>query len=614
MRQGWRPASPVWAARWDALGLSLARARSSRRLALFMVLYLALTACMAWRLVTVQVVQAAEYRSLAERQIHREIELPGRRGRLYTRSGDPLAMSLSAATIYANPRVFVDQDIDPTLTAVKLAPLVGLALDEVMALLEKDAAFVYLARQLPRAVGEQIAALELPGIGVIDEPTRVYPAGALAVQTVGFAGIDNTGLSGLESQYDDVLAGRPGRVRLERAPGGLTIDAAGREVVPPVPGTDVVLSLDRQIQYQTERVLAEGVARYGAKGATGLVLDARTGEVLAMASVPTYEQEQIGDLESYVRRNRVVTDMFEPGSVSKVITLAAAIEQGITSPGEVLHIPRTYEHGGKQFRDSSPHPSQDMSLTEVMATSSNIGTIKIAERLGAQRLHDALREFGYGSPTGIDFPGEAAGLLPTPGQWSATSLPTIAIGQGVSATLLQVAGAFGVIANGGEWLQPVLVRGTVGPDGRLHAAQPGARRRVVSERTAELVRQMLAAAVSDAGTGTLANVDGYRIVGKTGTAQKPSTTRRGYEDGKYVASFVGFAPAEDPQLIVAVTFDEPTPIYGGLTAAPAFSQIMGFALGHRRIPPSDPSAAVAAGAEAGEGQDWPSGHAPNRVP
>ena len=573
----------------------MGRSSSGRRLRMMLAAYLVVTLVVGYRLVNIQVLEAEEFRGMAARQVQREVTLPGDRGRIYDRAGEPLAMSLAAATIYANPRELgTDPGQSPVQIATQLAPLLDQPVSELTAALTKDAGFVYLARQLPRSVGEQVAALRLPGIGVLEESRRVYPADRLGAQVVGFAGIDGEGLSGLELSLDETLAGTPGTLRLERAPRGLEISTAPREVVPPQPGTDVVLTLDREIQSATEQALAGAVERYGAEGGSAVVMDARSGEILAMASMPTYSLSDIGAAEEEARRNRAVTDIFEPGSVNKVITTSGAIEDGRVSPGTVFEIPEAYELGGKLFRDSHDAERPALTVSEILETSSNIGTIRIAERLGEKGLHDWLRRFGYGETTGLDFPGESAGLLPEPSEWSQTSLPTISIGQGVSATLLQVMQVFLTIANQGEWVAPRLVRGHVTGDGQLESTPEPARRRVVSERTARQVARMLVGVVEGkAGTCVACAVPGYEVAGKTGTAQKPSETTRGYELGAYVASFVGFAPADDPGLVVGVTLDEPRPVYyGGLTAGPTFREIMTFALNHRRVAPSDPGEPV----------------------
>jgi cell division protein FtsI (penicillin-binding protein 3) len=563
------------------------RARSGRRLSALLLVYLLITALMGWRLVSIQVVDAAEYRGLADRQLQREVELAARRGKLYDRSGEPLALSLTAATVYANPRAIRAGDVDPTFVAADLAPLLDRSVSELMELLTRDAGFVYLGRQLPRGVGEQIAALKLPGIGVLDEPTRVYPSPGLAAQVVGFAGVDNAGLAGLELAFEDLLAGQPGRLWLERAPGGLTITGTPRQLEPSVSGTDLVLTIDRQIQHVAEQALIDAVERYDALGGSAVVLDARTNEILAMASAPGFNPEALSDSDEYARKNRAVTDMFEPGSVNKVVTAAAALEEGLVRANETFVVPDTIVVGPKRFKDAHSHPTETMSFGEIIEQSSNVGTIQIAQRVGDELLHDYLQRFGFGERTGLGFPGESPGLLPAVDSWWSTSLPTISIGQGVSATLLQVASIFQTVASGGERTPPTLVRGSVDAQGRLQPAERPTAERVISTETAETLATMLAGVVEN-GTGGLAAVPGYSIAGKTGTAQKPSTTSRGYEPGAYIATFAGFAPADDPALVVAVMLDEPTPIYGGLTAAPVFSEIMEFALGHQRVPPSAP--------------------------
>jgi cell division protein FtsI (penicillin-binding protein 3) len=582
----------------------MVRARSGRRLSWLLVGYLFLTALMGYRLVSVQVLDAAELRERAERQTQREITLPARRGRLYDRSGEPLAMSLAAATLYANPRAIAEGGADPGIVASKLAPLLDRDPNELLELLTRDASFVYLGRQLPHAVGEQVRSMRLAGIGVLDEPTRRYPSPGLAAQVVGFSGVDHTGLAGLELAYEDLLEGDPGRLLLERAPGGLTINGVPQEVVPPRAGTDLVLTIDRQIQWQAERALAEAVERYGALGGSAVVLEVATGEILAMASAPSFDPTDLSSSDDYARRNRAVTDIFEPGSVSKVITTAAALEEGFVTADDVFTVADTIVIGPKRFKDSHPHPTEQMTVSRIMAESSNVGTIQIAQRVGEQRLHDYLVEFGFGRATGLGFPGESRGLLPAVDDWWVTSLPTISIGQGVSATLLQVAGVFETVASGGTWREPTLVRGTVDEAGRLQPAPEREQRRVVSEETARTLADMLTGVVTE-GTGGLAAVPGYSVAGKTGTAQKPSETERGYKEGAYIATFAGFAPAEDPALVVAVMLDEPTPIYGGLTAAPVFSEIMGFALGHQRVVPTAPEERATAAPVAGvdEGGD-----------
>jgi cell division protein FtsI (penicillin-binding protein 3) len=556
-------------------------------------IYVLVALLVVGQLIRIQLLDTPGYASLSASQRARIIELPGDRGRIYDREGDVLATTVQAATIYADPRAFratrtpdglpVPPAADAQEVAAALAPLLGRDAGEVAAKLTEDAHFVYLARQLDHEVGVRIRELGLEGVGVLAEPQRVYPAAGLAGQVVGFTGIDGEGLQGLEARFDDLLLGQPGLLTLERAPGGLDIASGTRELTPSEPGTDLVLTLDREVQHAAERAAADATAEFNAEGASVVVLEVATGDVLAMASAPTFDPNQRGEADASRWRNRAVTDVFEPGSTQKALTIAAAIEEGIVDEDTVLRVPPGIAVGGKTFTDSTPQPTSDWSVTEIMERSSNVGTIDVAVELGPERLEAYLRSFGVGSSTGTGFPGESAGLLMPSDQWWGTSLPTIAIGQGVAVSLLQLANSY---ANDGVAVTPRIVRGTVGEDGRLTPAAAAVERRVVSEDTAEQVQRMLERAVSgEHGTGGRATVEGYQVAGKTGTARKPSPDARGYS-GEYVATFVGFAPVDDPALVVAVMVDEPRPaFYGGLVAAPVFSEVMRAALASRRVLP-----------------------------
>jgi cell division protein FtsI (penicillin-binding protein 3) len=582
-----------------------------RRLRWLLGIYLLVAAVVVAQLVRVQVVDTPGYADLSASQRARIIELPGERGRIYDREGDVLATTVQAATVYADPRAFRPAErpdglvappaADAAAVADQLAPLLGRDPGDLADLLTTDSHFVYLARQLDHEVGASIRQLGLEGVGVIGEPKRVYPAEGLAGQVVGFTGIDGEGLQGLEARYEDLLLGRPGLLTLERAPGGLDIASGTRELIPSEPGTDLVLTLDREVQHAAERAAAEVTAEFGAEGASVLVLEVGTGDVLAMASAPTFDPNRRGEADPATWRNRAVTDVFEPGSTQKALTIAAAIEEGIVDERDVLRVPTQVTVADKSFTDSTPQPTSDWSVTEIMERSSNVGTIEIAQELGPERLEDYLRSFGIGSSTGTGFPGESAGLLAPVEDWWGTSLPTISIGQGVAVSLLQLANSYATLANDGVAVAPRIVRGTVGEDGRLTPSAEPVERRVVSEDTATQVQRMLERVVSgDHGTGHRAAVDGYRVAGKTGTARKPNVDSRGYS-GEYIATFVGFAPADDPQLVVAVMVDEPRPVfYGGLVAAPVFSEVMSSALATRRVLPDDAGSSLEDAIEAAQ--------------
>jgi cell division protein FtsI (penicillin-binding protein 3) len=576
-----------------------ARRLGVRRIRWLLVVYGLVFLVTFGQLAMIQVVDAHDYADRSAAQRARTLDLAASRGRMYDRDGDVLATSVQAATVYADPRAFRPTEApggeavpaagDPAEVAGELGTLLGVDAVALEQRLRSDAHFVYVARQVDWEVGEAVRDLDLPGIGVVTEPQRVYPNSALAGQVVGFTDIDGQGLQGLEVQYDQLLGGRPGMLAVEQAPGGLDIASGVRELVPSEPGTDLVLTLDREIQYAAERAAAEAVEAHDARGAGVMVMEAATGDVLAMASAPTYDPNDRASAEPEHWRNRTVTDLFEPGSTQKALTMAAAIEEGLVAPDTRLQVADSIRVGGKSFTDISRRGTEQWTLTDIIERSSNVGTIMVAEELGAERLDTYLREFGYGSALGVGFPGESSGMLMPVEDWWQTSLPTIAIGHGVGVSLLQLANSYATLANDGVAVQPRVVRGTVGEDGRLTPAAEGTRRQVVSPDTAGAVRRMLEEAVSgEHATGQRAQVPGYRVAGKTGTARKPKEGARGYSS-EYVATFVGFAPVDDPELVVAVMVDEPTPFYGGLVAAPVFSEVMGAALAHRRVPPETAS-------------------------
>lgn len=563
-----------------------------RTLGLFIVFALIIAGTVG-KLVSIQVLRAEHYalRSADQRDEFRT--LPAQRGRLYDRSGEVLAASVVAASVWADPSAFrpgtapdgtpLPPAEDPDEAARALAPLVGMDPAALRERLTGGGDFVWLARQLDADVGDAIGELGLAGVGVNPEPRRTYPGGALAGQVLGTTDVDGVGLGGMELRHDAKLVGQPGWLAFEQSRDGAVIPSGTREVQAPVPGTDVVLTLDRQLQFTAERVAASTVEETGAVGASIVVLEVGTGEVLAMASAPGVDLNDRAAMDEALLRNRAVTDNFEPGSVQKALTAAAAIEEGVVTPDTVLQVPDSLEVGGKVFTDAHEHRTEQWTFAEVMERSSNVGTIMVAEDLGAERLADWLRRFGYGRPTEVGFPGEAAGSVRPVEEWWGTSLPTVAIGQGVAVTLLQAANAYATIANDGVAVRPHLVRGTVGADGVLQPITEPGGQRVVSEDTARQVRTMLTRVVDgEHGTGAQAAIAGHDVAGKTGTARKPRTDGRGYA-GTYIASFVGMAPADDPELVVAVMVDEPTPIYGGLVAAPAFREVMAEALRRQHV-------------------------------
>jgi cell division protein FtsI (penicillin-binding protein 3) len=537
-------------------------------------------AAVSVRLVQLQVVSASEYaaRGLAQR-LH-TLPIPAQRGTMFDRNGNALSMSVQQATVYADPAMVVD----PVATAAHLAPVLSMDAKVLEAKLRQKGEFVYLARKVSDDVATSVGKLKLPGIGLQPESKRFRPNGDLAQSVLGNVDVDGAGVSGIEAQLESRLAGTPGQMLLERGSDGSTIAGGQRRLTPAHPGEDLVLTVDRSLQYEVERGLADQIVANHALGGTAIVMDPITGEILAMANLSTTPMGP-----QTTSDNKAVTSVFEPGSVNKVITVAGALEEGTINPSTTFEVPDHLQVSVNSFSDHDPHPPTRWSVRDIVTTSSNVGTIMIAEKLGAKKVDEYLQRFGLGQPTGLGFPNESKGIMLKLNQWTGTSIGSIPIGQGIAVNALQMLDVFNTIANGGVFVTPRLVRATVDANGQEHPVDPVAGRRVVSERTAQQLTSMLANVVA-VGTGVNAKIDGYTVAGKTGTARKPSTVTRGYISGAYIATFAGFVPAESPRLSAIVVLDEPHPYYASLSAAPVFAKITKYALRQLRIPP--PSAAM----------------------
>ncbi|MFN2488225.1 MAG: peptidoglycan D,D-transpeptidase FtsI family protein [Actinomycetota bacterium] len=567
---------------------------SPRRLvALFVVLMLAFGA-MGLRLVMLQTVEAPAYAQLAANQRERVVHFRARRGTIFDRRGEPLAISVDLKTVYADPALVEE----PHEAARELSPILDLGVARIEAKLRgtrPGSRFEYLARQVDPKVWEAVRKLGLAGVASRPEPKRFYPNGRLASQVIGFTNVDGEGTAGLESAYDDLLEGTPGRMLLEQDPSGRPLPQAEFSYEPARPGRDIFLTIDKELQYFTELTLARAVETYRAEAATAIVMKPETGEILALANMPDFDLNRFSQAGQQKMRNRAVTDMYEPGSAYKIVTVSAALEEGVVTPRTKLVVPDSLEYADQVFNDSHVHDPEIMSVRKIIEQSSNVGTIKMGLRLGGRLLDRYVRDFGFGAPTGLGFPGEAPGIVLPRRRWSGSTIATVPLGQGIAVTPLQMAAAFSTIANGGVWVEPKLVHGTAGQDGKVVAASPPARRRVVSATTARRVTNMLAGVVAR-GTGLLARVPGYRVAGKTGTAQKP-LPGGGYGNS-YIGSFGGYAPVGDPKVAVLVTLDEPSPIWGGSSAAPTFKRIIEYALRELGVPPSGNAAEAAAELEA----------------
>jgi cell division protein FtsI (penicillin-binding protein 3) len=559
----------------------VSRPPAGRLVALFALMAFAFGA-ISVRLVVLQVSQAQELQDRAFDQRVRTTDLPAQRGQILDRNGARLALSTPADDVYADPQL-VD---DPWGTATRLSPLLGVGVPDLVQAMTSDGTFVYLARQLGRGASDRVQRLALPGIGLLPTSKRSYPAGSLASQVLGFVGTDGVGLTGLELGYQDVLAGTPGERTHELGLSGQAIVSGVDEERAPIAGATVVTTIDRDLQFQAQAALEQAVEEQGARGGTVIVMDPRTAEVLAMASNPWFDPNAFGDAPSATYRNRAVTDAYEPGSTNKVITAAAAIQERAIPLGTRLTVPWTMPVGDYIIHDSQPHAPMQMTLGDIVAESSNIGAVMVADRLGAPTLASYLARFGLGRATGVGFPGESNGIILPLDQWNDTILATTAYGQGIAATPLQMVSVYSTIANDGRWVQPKLVRGTIGPDGSLEPNEAAPTRRVVSAATARMVTRMLAYAVQD-GTGTHAQIPGYQVAGKTGTARIPTGDGSGYLEGQYIASFIGYLPAGDPEVVVAAILDRPAAVYGGLAAAPLFKRVALAAIARLGIAPAD---------------------------
>jgi cell division protein FtsI (penicillin-binding protein 3) len=536
----------------------------------------------AGRAFELQVVQGERLRKLGERQHLKEWIVQPKRGALLDRSGEPLALSLEAQSVYARPH----RVQDPESASRRLASALGLSVSDVKQRITAERPFVWLKRQITPAEAEKIQALNIDGIGMFYEPNRYYPQGQLAGHLLGFVGRDAEGLEGLELQYNDYIRGETGSSVIERDALGRRVLIGGVEGLQIPPGGDIHLTLNTSIQHVAEKELEATVAKYRAKAGVVIVLEPSTGEVLALANYPAFNPNNFSKASAEQWRNRAVADSFEPGSTFKTILTAAALEEGVVGKEDLFYCEMgKYVYAGRTINDTHPHGW--LPFSKILQVSSNIGFTKVAEKLKKERYFKYIEKFGFGQLTGIDVPGEVTGLLRRPERWAAIDLATHAFGQGISTTPMQMATAYAAIANGGLLMRPYVVRRVVSARGEvLVENQPHVVRRVVSERTARSVAAMLRDVTTEGGTGVMAKIEGFEVAGKTGTAQKPDLTHGGYSARKRVASFIGFVPADDPRLVMLVLIDEPeVNVYGGVVAAPAFRNIARSALRHLVVAP-----------------------------
>ena len=525
-----------------------------------------------------QGVRAASLSQLGQTQHREAVALPASRGTIYDRAGVELGLGERATTVYANPK----QIQNPRAAALAVERTLGLDANRLYPLLaDRTHGFVYVERQADPAQAAALKRLKLQGFGFYPEEQRNYPQRSVAAQVLGYVGIDGNGLAGLELQFDPSLAGHAGKETIVKDPTGHVLDV--QHELPERPGRDVFLTLDHSIQANAEEVLRATVRKWNAKSASAIVLDPRTGAVLAMAVQPGYDANRYPSAARDLQRNRTVTDTYEPGSTFKLITVAAALSTHLVSPSTRFTLPYSLKVADRVIHDAEQRSTVNYSVAQILAHSSNIGAIELAQMLGRTRLSAWISRFGFGRTTGIDFPGESPGIVLPPDKWSGSTIGNVPIGQGIAVTPVQMAAAYAAIANRGVWSRPHLVDHVAG------GGRPSLyRRRLVSPRIASELMLMLKDVVAE-GTGQYAAMPGYQVAGKTGTAQKPDS-HGGYATGRYVASFVGIVPASRPRFVILVTVDEPRgAIWGGVVAAPAFQQIARFDLQYLEVPPDAPT-------------------------
>ena len=543
-----------------------------RRIGLLFALFLMLLGLAALRATWLGTVKSG---SLSDRAVSQQIEDiadPARRGTIFDRNGVELAVSEDSVTVFAHPFLIKD----PAGVAARLAPLMGRTEDELLRKLgDRKSTFVYLRRKMDASKGEQlkklVKKLEIEGIGTVTEPKRVYPQGFLASQVLGLVGTDNVGLSGLEYSQDDSLRGDDGERRLVKDALGEPVSLIETERA--TTGKNLALTLDTRIQERTEAVLAEVGQTYTPQGATAVVMDPRSGEILALANWPRVDANNVDGAPDFARQNRAIQANYEPGSTFKAITVSGALSEGLVEPETTLAVPPEIQVADRTVGEAHDAGGGTKTVARILAESSNVGSVMIGLKLGAKRFDKWVRRFGFGRPTGVDLPGEEGGIVLRPEHYSGSSMGNMPIGQGIAVTPMQMATAYTAIANHGVMRRPYIVKGDQPPP-----------KRVLSRRNADRVSHMLEGVLAAGGTAEEAQVDGYTLAGKTGTAEK--AIKGGYSKTDFIASFIGYAPAKDPQLLVAVMVDTPRgDIYGGTVAAPAFERIMEFALPYLKIPP-----------------------------
>lgn len=552
------------------------------RLYLIFLIFIFILTFYITRIISLQLFKSPYLSKLAHYQHNILLVLEPERGDIFDRNLRPLALDLKVDSIYAVPK---EMDQDHKLYAARaLSPILKLDKDTILNRLNQDKSFIWIKREIDKESAEEIKRLDLNGIGLIKEYKRFYPNGPLASHLIGFAGVDDVGLEGVELAYNGYLKGSPGWRWTVRDAKRRDILSKDIKFIPPSDGFDVVLTIDEAIQHIAERELDGVYKKYNPKGASIIVMDPENGDILALANRPTFDLNTFSSSTLHEKRNRAVTDLFEPGSIFKVVTASCAIEKKLVDLEEKFFCEDgRYYVGGRILHDHTPHGT--LTFREIIEKSSNIGVTKIAQILGKENIYKFIKLFGFGMPTDIDIPGEVNGIIRPPSQWSAVSISAIPIGQEVAVTSIQLVTAISAIANGGRLVRPRVVREIRDKDGNIvKSFTPLVSRRVLKEESCDIMKGILRGVV-EKGTGRRASLDMYTAAGKTGTAQKLEPDGR-YSHTKFIASFMGFAPADKPKVAIIVNVDEPRPVYyGGAVAAPAFRNVATDILKYLKVEP-----------------------------
>ncbi|MCJ7471434.1 MAG: penicillin-binding protein 2 [Actinobacteria bacterium] len=554
-----------------------------KRIYFLFILFFIAFSLISYRLVSIQYLDASKYQDYARFQHTDEFKLYSKRGKILDRNGTELAISLIEKTIYANPK----EVLDPSYQAEVLSGLLNIRKEELESKLgDKELGFVYLKRKIAAEAAEEVARLGLPGIYIQDETKRYYPQEELAAQIIGFTGTDDNGLYGIEIQYESILRGVDGKAVAEKDVFGNVLPGNIKSYIDPVDGKDIVLTIDSQIQYITEKNLEQVCVEYNAPGATAIVMDPNSGEILAMATYPGFDPNNYQDYEAKDYKAGAISFTYEPGSTFKIINVAGALDNNTVGKDQVFDLPPSIRVSDRVIKEIFRTSNIQYSTREIIQYSSNVGAVMLALSMGDKLYWENIDEFGFGKVTGIELPGEENGIFHDYKTWPASTIGALAIGQSISVTPLQLLRAVCSIANGGYLIRPTIIKeiklgGEAGPEDRGNNMTE-----IISSSTAGAIKEMMLAVVEN-GTGTNAQIEGVKVCGKTGTAEKANENGIGYSEGRSITSFVGFAPYDDPRIAIIVVVDEPTgeerTVWGGTVAAPIFKNIMEYSLNHLKV-------------------------------